>query len=316
MNDHSRSTFALTGDYHMHFTSQKLTDEMVKLPEEILGSFKPHECTADDMVAALDKAGAQKGYALSNAYGWGLEFIQVGEKEYDLVKYENDFTAEQAAKHPDRLIPFLSIHPLKKYALAEMDRCVSQLGLHALKLHFTNSDVDLRKPEHVTIIKELLTHADHLQLPVLIHFRSRNPEFGAGDAAIFLEQIVSTLPDLKVQMAHLGDWGACTETTRSIFNEFIRAFDEKPALNRTRFYLDLAAVIMTDDNPLNKVIPPPTPEELACVADQMRRWGIDHMLFGTDWPIMEPREYASLLLEKLPLTDEEFKILFSNKGMI
>jgi predicted TIM-barrel fold metal-dependent hydrolase len=300
----------------MHLNSNKIAEEMSKLPAEILGSLKPREHSGDEMVAALDKAGIHKAHALSQAYMFGLEFMQVGNQEYDLVKMENDFTAEQVARHPDRLVPFLSINPLKDYALAEMERCVSQLDIHALKLHFTNSDVDLRKPEHLKTIKELLTRAAELQLPTLLHFRSRNPEFGVPDMAIFLEQIVAALPTLKVQMAHLGDWGAYTQVTRDVFDEIIRAFDANPALDKSRFYVDISAVFMREDDAIYKVFPKPTPEDLDYMAGQIRRWGLDHLLFGTDWPIIEPGEYARLVMEKLPLTDDEFKTLFSNKGMI
>jgi uncharacterized protein len=316
MTESSQPRFAPTADYHMHLSSQQIADEMSKLPAEILGDMKPRELAGDDMIAVLDKAGIRKAYTLSMAYGWGLEFMQVGDKEYDLVKMENDFTAEQAARHPDRLIPFLSIHPLKDYALAEMERCVSQLNLHALKLHFTNSDVDLRKPEHLARVKELLTRAEALHLPVLIHFRSRNPEFGVPDMVIFLEQIVSALPGLKVQMAHLGDWGAYTQVTRDIFDEITRSFEAKPELGKSRFYVDISGVFMREDSAIYKMLPKPTPEDLDYLAGQIRRWGFEHLLWGTDWPVIEPDEFVPLFTSKLPLSDDEFKAIFSNKGMI
>lgn len=316
MTDISQIRYTPFADFHMHLSSQKIAEEMSKLPVEILGDMKPRELSGDDMVAALDKAGIQKAHALSMAYGWGLEFMQAGDQEYDLVKMENDFTAEQVARHPDRLVPFLSIHPLKEYAMAEMERCVSQLDMHALKLHFTNSDVDLLKPEHLKTIKELLTRAAELRLPTLIHFRSRNPEFGVPDMAIFLEQIVAALPGLKVQMAHLGDWGAYTQVTRLVFDEIIRAFEANPSLDKSRFYVDISGVFMREDSAIYKMLPKPTPEDLDTMAGQIRRWGFDHLLWGTDWPVIEPEEFVPLFTGKLPLTDKEFKSLFSNKGII
>ena len=73
---------------------------------------------------------------MSNAYQWGMDLLGMPEnEEYEMVKFENDFTAREAAKYPGRFFSFLSIHPLKKYAIAEIDRCVNQLGLQGLKLH-------------------------------------------------------------------------------------------------------------------------------------------------------------------------------------
>ncbi len=300
-------------DYHMHLTSGEVALRMTeKLPAEALGNFKPVQHTADDMIQVLNASGVQKAFALSNAYQWGMDFLGVpGEEEYEMVKYENDFTAREAAKYPDRLFPFLSINPLKDYAIAEIDRCVNQLGLPGLKLHFTNSNVDLRKPEHLAALKNVLTHADKLNLPVLIHFLSRNPQFGAGDAQLFMDEIVSRLPGLKIQMAHLG-CGGLIDKMIEVFDAFIEGFENNLTLNKERFVMDIAAVISDGSKPLTMAL---TPEEEIRITDQIRRWGVEHVLFATDWPIFEPAEYVTMIKGKLRLTGEEFETILQNKWL-
>ena len=300
-------------DYHMHLTSEEVACRMTeKLSEEVLGSFKPSRRNADDMIAVLNASGVQKAFALSNAYQWGMDFLNVPvEEEYEMVKFENDFTAREAAKYPDRLFPFFSINPLKDYSIEEMDRCVNQLGLHGLKLHFTNSNVDLRQPELLAALKNVLTHADKLNLPVLIHFLSRNPQFGAGDAQIFMDEIVSKLPNLKIQMAHLG-CGGFTDKMIEMFDAFIEGFEKNPQLNKERFVMDIAAVISDGSKPLTMAL---TPEQEIRITDQIRRWGVEHVLFATDWPIFEPAEYVAMVKEKLHLTDAELETMLQNKWL-
>ncbi len=297
-------------DCHMHFVSQEICDEMIaKIPAEALGGLEPILADGKGVIEQLDRAGIQKAFVLSNAYGWGMDFLNVGAEEYERARFENNFAAEQAALYPRRLVPFLSIHPLKEYAIAEIDRCVDELHMVGLKLHFTNSDVDLRKPEQLARVKEVLAHTAKRGLPVLIHFRSRNPEFDKTDMQIFLNEILAALPTLKVQLAHLGDWGGYSPVTRDTLETLIEAFETNPALDKSRIYLDISGVLL--DKPMGP-LQPATEEELKQLVELLRRWGMDHLLWGSDWFAAEPDAYLQFMLEKLPLTEDEYKLLFSN----
>lgn len=300
-------------DYHMHLTSAECASIMnEKLGEEILGTYKPAFHNADEIIAVLDHSGAQKAFALSNAYQWGMDLLGMpAEQVYDRVKFENDFTARECAKYPRRLLPFLSIHPLQEYALEEMERCASQLGLRALKMHFTNSNVDLRNPEHLESVKMVMARAAELDMPVLLHFMSRNPEFGAEDAYILMDEIIARHPNLKIQMAHLG-YGGLGDTMLKMFDAFIQRYEDNPQLNKSNIKMDLAAVISDGSKPLTAPI---TPEQCERVTAQIRRWGVEHVLFATDWPIFEPYEFAENIRKMLYLTEEEVNTLLSNRWL-
>ena len=107
--------------------------------------------SATNLIEHLDSAGIQRALVLSMAYTWGKASRAPVANEYERVKAENDWTAQQVAQYPDRLRAFCSLNPLKSYALEELARCSKHPQLHyGLKLHFGNSDVDLDNPNDVT----------------------------------------------------------------------------------------------------------------------------------------------------------------------
>ena len=300
------------GDLHMHISSEKIGKFMQEhIPAEALMGLDLSEHNAQDCLDLLDAAGMQKAFVLSNAYGWGSDMLPVGDDELDLVRWENEFTAREAAIAPDRLTTFYSINPLKDYALEEMERCHQDLKMPGLKMHFTNSGVDIRNEEHRQKVKNVLNKAAQLGSPALIHFRSRLPDFGKQDAEIFVKEVFKGIPNLRVQMAHIGSWGGYDENTFDIFNAFLDVFDEEPKLERDNFYFDISAVVL--DKPM-AIMQPPTDEQLEQLVGLLRRYGLDHILFGSDWFAFKPGEYKDLLLERLPLTAEEFEIMFTNDG--
>ena len=89
--------------------------------------------TADQLVAALDEAGIRRGVVVSDAY----YFSTLAEE-----RAENDWTAQQVARFPDRLIAFCSVNPLADFALGEIERCASSGQFKGLKLHLGTSHVD------------------------------------------------------------------------------------------------------------------------------------------------------------------------------
>src|SRR5258708_28762811 len=104
--------------------------------------------TADRLIAQLDAAGIQRAAVLSLAYAHGSPSLR-GDDEYAQVRAENDWTQQQVAQYPNRLRALCSVNPLREYAIAELERCAKNPNLrHGLKLHFANSQVDLRNPEH------------------------------------------------------------------------------------------------------------------------------------------------------------------------
>src|SRR6266511_1017107 len=86
-------------DHHQHFFSPEFAQLVGITPID-----------ADKVIALLDSAGIRRALVLSVAYSWGNPSRNV-ENEYEHVKQENDWTAQQVARFPDRLRAFCSVNP-------------------------------------------------------------------------------------------------------------------------------------------------------------------------------------------------------------
>jgi predicted TIM-barrel fold metal-dependent hydrolase len=105
------------------------------------------------LVARLDEAGIRRAVVLSDAYYFGVPTPVPVQNEHDKVRAENDWTAQQVAQYPDRLVGFCSFNPLEDYALAELERCAASHRFKGLKLHFSGAALDLKSPEQVARVR-------------------------------------------------------------------------------------------------------------------------------------------------------------------
>lgn len=256
---------------------------------------------ADRLIEGLDAAGIHQAVVLSVAYWYGSPFTASVENEYEKVRAENDWVAREVARFPDRLVAFCGINPLKDYAVEEMNRCAGMPGVKGVKLHFGNSGVDLRKPEHVETLRNVFRAANERRLALVAHLWT-GPEYethGAEDAKTVLEQLLPAAPDVPVQIAHMAGGGRSTAPALAVFADAIAARDP-----RTRnLYFDVATLTGGQ-----------TPEGLQKDAAQMRRIGFDRILFGTDTapPNPPPAQSWTTFRVLMPLTDDELRIIAGN----
>lgn len=174
------------------------TDTIIPPPEFT----KP--VTADQLVEELDDAGIQKGVVLSIAYWYGSPLSKRVDDEYAKVRAENDWTAEQVARYPKRLVSFCGVNPLKDYAIAELERCSKMPQMKGMKLHFANSGVDVRDPKHLEKVRSFFQAANDHKLAIVVHIRSLRADYGRQDAEIFIESVLPVAPDIPIQLAHLA----------------------------------------------------------------------------------------------------------------
>ncbi len=95
--------------------------------ERLTGSSGPAS-GAEELIALLDEANVEKAMLAS------LGFHALGAPDDAASTAENDFTAEEVAKAPDRLIGFCGINPLYSGAVEEIDRCLGLGGIVGIKL--------------------------------------------------------------------------------------------------------------------------------------------------------------------------------------
>jgi predicted TIM-barrel fold metal-dependent hydrolase len=284
-------------DYHEHLLSPAVA--------RILGQPKP--LLGRDLISELDAAGIQRAVILSLAYQFGNPNRPRVEDEYAQVKKENDWTAEQVKQYPGRLVVFCGVDPLRDYALAEIDRCSHDPNLRTgLKLHFGNSDVDLDNPEHVRKLREVFRSANRHQMAIVVHlhpnFEHHRP-YGAKEAQIFLNQVLSAAPDIPVQIAHLAGSGGyddlTTDAALSVFLKAIARHDPRVS----HLYFDISGVAGLGNWKNKKQL----------IVSRIRQIGVHRILFGSDgaWTSFTPLR-AEDAFHELPLTREEFDVIDTN----
>lgn len=260
--------------------------------------------TPEYLVAILDTAGIRHALVHSLAYQFGSS-RQESPAEYASVKAENDWTAEQAARFPDRLRAFCSFNPIKSYALAELGRCAGSGKFRGLKLHIGNSRVDFEKPGDVERLRGVFAAANASRLPIAIHLAAYGTPYGRKAATTFLERVLPAAPDIPVQIAHLASPGRLDPTSDSalvVFAEALAAGD--PRTKNLMF--DVTTVIDRKTSPAQAKL----------VASRLRQLGLQRILYGSDTPTADhqtPAEGWAAFRDKLDLTDEELRTIARNR---
>lgn len=254
---------------------------------------------AADLVKLLDGAGMEHAVILSNGYFFDAgRWKQPVPNAYEKMRAENDWTAAQAERFPDRLIAFCSFNPLKDYALDELERCAANKTFRGLKLHFGMSTVDLLKPEHVEKVRRVFAAANRHHLAMIVHVRA-DRGYGREHALVVLNQLLPAAPDVPVQIAHLWGGEAFSEPALAAYAEAVAT--HQPSTKRLYFDVaELALVVNKDQAILKKV------------AELIRRMGADRVLFGSDSPVSEagtPDEAWRAFRTQVPLTDAELRTI-------
>ena len=263
--------------------------------------------SARNLIELLDSAGIQRALVLSMAYTWGKASRAPVANEYEQVKAENDWTAQQVAQYPDRLRAFCSFNPLKPYALEELKRCRKDPQLrYGLKLHFGNSDVDLDNPNDVAKVRKVFDAANKYRMPIVVHLHTsidKQREYGADQAQVFLDKLLAAAPDVPVQIAHLvgaGGFNAATDSALGVFADAIARRDAR----MKNVWFDATAVVR----------PGMSADDLKKIAARIRQIGVERVLYGSDAaasPLAYPKP-GWAAFQRLPLTAVELRVVATN----
>jgi predicted TIM-barrel fold metal-dependent hydrolase len=293
-------------DAHMVQSMTKGADGRWRIMTEVLTMGGPRTVvpiTADYLVALLDTAGIQRAVVHSLAYQFGSGRNE-SPAEYENVKAENDWTAEQAGRFPDRLLAFCSFNPIKTYALVELTRCANSGRFRGVKLHMGNSRVDFDKPADVERLRAVFAAASARKLPIVIHLATYGTAYGRKGAMTFLQRVLPAAPDITIQIAHLASPGRLDPTSDSalvVFADAVTAGD--PRVKNMIF--DVTTVID----------PKTSAARLKLVASRLRQLGMSRILYGSDTPDpehMKPHEGWAAFRDRLGLTDDELRTIATN----
>jgi len=287
-------------DYHQHLFSPAAA-------ALVSGNPTTRGIAASDVIALLDSAGIERALVLSVAYTWGKASRTPVADEYEHVKAENDWTAQQVAQYPERLRAFCSFNPLKSYALEELARCSRDPQLHyGLKLHFGNSDVDLDNPANVAQVRKVFEAANSYHMPIVIHMHTsidKHRKYGAHEARVFLNELLPAASDVPVQIAHLAGSGGYDDATDAALGVFADAITRHDARMKNVWF-DAAVVVR----------PEFSAKKLRQIAVRIRRLGVKRLLYGSD-AAASPATYPKAgwaAFRRLPLREAEFSLIAKN----
>lgn len=307
-------------DHHLHIRSAAGAELVARVNalDAPAGQEPPRESAldADDVIAALDSAGIRKGLVLSIAYMYGMPELGLADAAAE-VRAENEWVASEVARHPDRLFGACSVSPLADFALDEVEACADDPHLHALKLHMTNSDVDLRSSDHLEALAAVFRAAGERSLPIVIHLRTRHEAFGAEDVRLFINGVLSQAPGLPVQIAHMGGWGGYDDATDAAMGAFVEAF-EAGRLAREPYTFGIGAVVFDADAAPDTALASTVRRNNERVAERIRQVGPRRVVYATDWPSWPPvgdpsvriRSSVRLQRKALPLDPAELAAVF------
>ena len=169
------------------------------------------------------------------------------------VRSINQFIQEKCEKYP-QFIGLGAWHQDITDISGEMDD-IQARGLRGIKLHPDFQEFMIDDPKMLDVYKE----AHRRGLPILFHTGDSRTEFSSPHR---LMNVIDKLPDFTCIAAHLGGYSEWEEARRE--------------LSGTNVYIDTSSSLF-------KVSPEEAKENIA-------HFGVDHTMFGTDFPMWDPKE--------------------------
>ena len=296
-------TFKFVSNFYYGIT--KGTDNNWRIASEIFTMKGPPQVkaiTADQLIAEMNVADVKKAAVLSTAFWYGQPNKIFDGIEYDKVKEENDWLAEQVSRYPDRLVAFCSFNPLKEYAAQELKRCIDSKKFAGLKLHVGNSRIEILNPESMRKLQEIFRIANQNKFPIIIHLWTSGT-YGRDQAEAFLDEILPQAPDIVVQIAHMAATGPNYHSD-DVFEVYATAAERKDSRMKN-VYVDVSGMVTENIQP----------QKLELVAKRLRQFGLHRVLFASDRSPgfgNEAPAQAWQSFKKLPFTPQEFKIIAEN----
>lgn len=189
------------------------------------------------------------------------------------VAHVNDFLMRSAAAHPDRFVGFGTLHPDMEDVEGELTRMRAG-GLKGVKLHPDFQKFCLDDEKAVAMFRAM---ADN-HMPGIIHTGDTRYPYSEPQR---MARVLDKVPALRVICAHLGGWSMWTQGWQTLAGH--------------------PGVWVDTSSSLYAV----TPDE---AVEVIRRYGVDRVLFGTDYPMWDAADELQRFL-RLPLTNREREMI-------
>ncbi|MEX2526231.1 MAG: amidohydrolase family protein [Gemmatimonadota bacterium] len=264
----------------------------------------------------LRRAEAQGGLLISMGHALGSPSLRrdlglTPQGERDLVRGLHDHMAREVASLEGRAVAFCSVPLLQPWALDELRRCREELGILGVKLHLPVSGVDLRRPEHLSLVASIARNAAAVGAPLMIHLAPPVGHLTAGEVRAFFRDVVLPNRGLEMILAHLGGNGGYRASARRVLAELIRLTEDEAPGYPLRVRLELSGVILTG---VTLGVPPLSIRDARDLVADLRRVGLERVLFGSDYPVFSGSDVENALRTGVPFHPWEVDIILRNRG--
>jgi hypothetical protein len=193
---------------------------------------------------------------------WRPDQQIMGPVGWDPKYNHNDVAAETAKRDPDKIVPFMSLHPLDPNWKNEYDRCIGDLGSKGIKLGPNYQDFDPTGPEAF----ELFARLEADGIPIIFHQGTSGKTEAPLRYAhpLTTDKIAMAFPNLTMVLAHMGHpWQVdCLSVVRKHPN----------------VWADVSAQFYR-------------PYSFWQGMRLFYEWGVtDKILFASDWPVTLPQD--------------------------
>ena len=223
---------------------------------------------AESTISVMDDQGVDKSVVFG--FPW---------RKFDTVRANNDYVLEAVSKYPDRLAGFCCVNPSADEAAAEVERCLDAGMAGVGELGFYGSGIDAEALDRLDPVMAICREKDKV---IMIHTNEPVGHMYPGKTPITLGQIfalVNRFPENKIVLAH---WGG------GIF--FYTAMKREVKESLKNVYFDTAASPFLYD---------------PAIYRYARDFGgLEKILFGTDYPLLQPKRYFKEMGESGLTADE------------
>jgi hypothetical protein len=250
-------------DVHTHVPSHvEAVPEVEEQHSDVIRPDRPVRTTNgfDDYIRAMGPVDRAIVFGIASRSGnESDELARLGPGPHENV---NDSAAALAARYPEKVIGFMSVHPDDDNVMDEMERCVHDLDLRGMKLAPNYQTFEpLGEPA-----KRVYDYAQRNGLPIVFH-QGTSPMPSAPlwyAHPLVMDEIAMAFPDLIAVMAHLGHpWHAdCIAVIRKHAN----------------VYADVSAQFYR-------------PWSMYQGFRLAWEWSVfEKLLYASDWPVTDPDE--------------------------
>jgi len=192
------------------------------------------------------------------------------------VERINSFIMDAHRLHPDRIVPFAAIHPELENLPEAVDAMVEQ-GFKGIKIHPDMQKFAVDDPSVRPMMEAIAG-----KLPLLIHCGDYRYDYDGPQRILNLHEQV---PGLQVICAHFGGWSEWDKAAKLLPGHDGLIVDTSSSLFRW------------------------SPEE---ASKMIHAIGAENVLYGTDYPMWNPKEEIERFMQ-LDLTEaERADILWNN----